>query len=73
MEGDRMNGHQKQKEQSGRMIEGALLELMEEKSYAQITVSEIVKRADVSRRTFYRLYGEKDEVLRCYFNKLPHP
>lgn len=65
-----MNGHQKQKEQSGRMIEEALFELMKEKSYTQITVSEIVKRADVSRRTFYRLYREKDEVLRCYFSKL---
>lgn len=65
-----MNGHQRQREQSGRMIEEALFELMNEKSYSQITVSEIVKRADVARRTFYRLYKEKDEVLRCYFGKL---
>lgn len=65
-----MNGHQKQKEQSGRMIEASLFELMEEKSFAQITVSEIVKRADVARRTFYRLYGGKEEVLRCYFGRL---
>ncbi len=65
-----MNGHQKQKEQSVRMIEEALFELMEEKEYAQITVSEIVKRADISRRTFYRFYKEKDEVLRRYFGKL---
>lgn len=65
-----MNGHQRQREQSARMIEEALFELMKEKSYGQITVSEIVKRADVARRTFYRLYREKDEVLRCYFGKL---
>lgn len=67
-----MNGHQKQKEQSGRMIEGALFELMKEKNYAQITVSEIVKRADISRRTFYRLYKEKGEILHRYFGKLCH-
>lgn len=65
-----MDGHQKQREQSARMIEEALFALMEEKSYARITVSEIVKRADVARRTFYRLYREKDDVLHCYFGRL---
>lgn len=65
-----MKGHLKQKEQSRRMIEESLFQLMEEKEYSQITVSEIVKRADVSRRTFYRLYGEKDEVLRGFLRKL---
>ena len=65
-----MNGHQKQREQSANMIEEALFELMREKSYAGITVSEIAKRADISRRTFYRLYREKDEVLRRFLHKL---
>lgn len=65
-----MNGHEKQKEQSGRMIESALFALMKEKDYARVTVSEIVKRADISRRTFYRLYKEKDEVLHYYFGRL---
>lgn len=65
-----MNGHQKQKKQSCRMIEDALFLIMEEKPYTRITVSEITERADVSRRTFYRLYHEKDEVLHCYFSRL---
>lgn len=65
-----MNGHQKQREQSGRMIEEALFELMKEKCYSGITVSEIVKRADVSRRTFYRIYREKDEILRGFLDRL---
>lgn len=65
-----MNGHQKQRELSGRMIEEALLELMKERCYAGITVSEIVKRADVSRRTFYRIYREKDDVLRRFLGRL---
>ena len=51
------------REQSGRMIEEALFSLMEKKPYAQITVSGITRRADISRRTFYRLYSRKDEVL----------
>lgn len=65
-----MDGHQKQREQSGKMIETALFELMKEKSFEQITVSEIVKRADVARRTFYRIYTGKEDVIHCYFGKL---
>lgn len=65
-----MNGHQKQREQSYRMIEEGLFRLMEEKPYARITVSEITKKADVSRRTFYRLYREKDEVIHHYLGGL---
>lgn len=65
-----MDGHKRQREQSIKMIETALFELMREKSFAQITVSEIVKRADVARRTFYRLYKKKEDVIKCYFKKL---
>lgn len=65
-----MNGHERQKEQSGQMIEAALIELMREKEFAKITVCEIVERADVARRTFYRLYGGKEEVLHRYFERL---
>jgi len=65
-----MNGHQKQKEWSRKSIQKALFELMGEKDFSQITVSEIVERADVGRRTFYRLYGGKMEVLRSYFCEL---
>lgn len=39
-----MDGHQKQRNESARMIEDALFELMKEKAYAQITITEIVKR-----------------------------
>ncbi|MCR1919696.1 TetR/AcrR family transcriptional regulator [Frisingicoccus caecimuris] len=65
-----MDGHKKQREQSARMIETALFELMEEKAFNEITVSEIVKRADVARRTFYRLYNRKEDVIHRYFGKL---
>lgn len=64
-----MNGHQKQREQSAQMIEEALFALMEEKSFHEITVSEIVTRADVARKTFYRLYKKKEDVLHCFFQK----
>lgn len=65
-----MNGHIRQKEQSRQMIENALLELLDEKEYSKLTVSEIVKRADVARRTFYRLYDNKDSIIHNYFERL---
>lgn len=52
------------------MIEAALFDLMKENCYAKITVSEITKRADISRRTFYRIYREKDDVLRGFLDRL---
>lgn len=65
-----MDGHQRQREQSAKMIETAFFELLKEKDFSQITVSEIVKKADVARRTFYRLYKGKEEVIRGYFERL---
>lgn len=65
-----MDGHQRQKEQSRRMIEEALFALMKEKGYAQITVMEIVARADVARRTFYRLYDCKEDVIIFYLDRM---
>ena len=65
-----MNGHERQREQSRQMIENAFFELLREKEFSQITVSEIVKRADVARRTFYRLYEKKESVIAVYFQNL---
>ncbi len=65
-----MNGHARQREQSGQMIENALFELLKEKEYTQISVSEIVERAGVARRTFYRLYENKEGVIEQYFRRL---
>ena len=71
MEGRRaVNGNERQKEQSARMIEEGLDALMEEKPFDRITVSEIVRKADVARRTFYRLYRGKEDVLRRRFERL---
>lgn len=44
-------------------IAEALLNLMNEKPYSKISVSEICKRAGVSRQTFYTLFESKDNVI----------
>lgn len=65
-----MDGHQKQREQSAIMMENALFTLLEEKEFAAISVSEIASRADLARRTFYRLYQKKEDILHQYFVRL---
>lgn len=42
----------------------ALMHLMSENPYDKITVSEIARRAGVSRTAFYRNYTDKEEIVR---------
>lgn len=41
----------------------ALLELMKEKPFSKITVTDISNRAQINRKTFYRHYSSPDEVI----------
>ena len=51
------------KKLSQECIETALMSLMEHKSFEEITISELVKLAGVSRAAFYRNYETKQDVL----------
>ena len=46
-----------------KLLNNALVELVGEKEYDEITVQEITERADIGHRTFYRHYAGKDELL----------
>lgn len=50
-------------------IETALVELLRKKSIGDITVSEIVKKAGVSRVSYYRNYYYKEDVLFAAMDK----
>ncbi|MFC4127114.1 TetR/AcrR family transcriptional regulator [Nocardia rhizosphaerae] len=41
----------------------ALIELMIERGYDRVTVSDVIDRADVGRSTFYAHYRDKDDLL----------
>lgn len=60
----------KQKQQSMQWLTDALLTLMTEKSYGNISITEICTRADLSRRTFYRIYESKEDILKKYADSL---
>lgn len=50
----------------------AMIELLKEKSYNDITLSEIAKKAGVSRNAIYRNFETKDMILRKYANGLTY-
>ena len=48
----------------------ALTLLMEQQDYHSITITDIAKKAGVSRMTYYRTYSSKEDILIQYFNKI---
>lgn len=56
--------------QSKQWILQSFLSLMNEKTFQEITVSEISERAQVVRKTFYRNFGSKEDVLQACFDLL---
>lgn len=57
-------------EQSKKWLIEALLVLMKEKPYKDITIKEITEKALLSRRTFYRNFSAKEDLLSQYAWKL---
>lgn len=57
-------------DQSKLWMENALLKLMHTENYHEITIQEITDNAGLSRRTFYRNYSSKDEIIAGRFYKI---
>ncbi|GAA1838075.1 TetR/AcrR family transcriptional regulator [Luedemannella flava] len=51
-------------------IHRALMDLMLEKGYEAVTVTEIIDRADIGRSTFYAHYTDKRDVLYASLDEL---
>lgn len=57
--------------QNGKLyIAEALLSLMQSKSLQNISIKELVKKAGVSRMTYYRYFSSKEEILSCYLEHI---
>lgn len=57
-------------EQSKKKLMNALLAVMKQYDYKSITVTQITQEADLSRKTFYRLFTDKEAVLMLFFEGL---
>ena len=44
-------------------LQTALIQLMSQKPFEKITITELVRRSGVSRTAFYRNYESKEEIL----------
>lgn len=55
---------------SRKQITGALLSLMEKYPYEEISVKQIVLETDLVRKTFYRNFKSKDDVLRSHIRTI---
>lgn len=59
-----------QREFSRECLLNALLVLMEKQEFSKITITELCKKAGVTRLTFYRHFESKEDVLQDYFYKI---
>lgn len=61
-----LNGKQRQAAQSCLWIWEALVKLLQEQDYQTIKVADICQEAGLSRRTFYRYFDHKDDLIDYY-------
>lgn len=57
---------------SQNMLLDALNELLDEKEYKEISIREICDRSGISRQTFYKLFGSKENLLLFRLENSPH-
>lgn len=55
---------------SKKWIMESLIELMNHKNYQDITVNKLAEHAGLGRKTFYRNFSSKEDVLNAYLNYL---
>ncbi|MBR4984468.1 MAG: TetR/AcrR family transcriptional regulator [Proteobacteria bacterium] len=53
-------------------IESALIHLMSEKSFNDISITDITRRAGVSRTAYYRNYTSKEDILSGFMQSINH-
>lgn len=61
---DTRGRRERKKAQTKEAIRQAALSLFDEKGFAATTITDITDRVDISRRTFFRYYRSKEDVLR---------
>ncbi|HSL46683.1 MAG TPA: TetR/AcrR family transcriptional regulator [Anaerolineales bacterium] len=55
--------HDRRSQRTRHLLSAALVELIREKDYSAITVSDLIERANIGRSTFYSHYRDKDDLF----------
>jgi AcrR family transcriptional regulator len=55
--------HDRRSQRTRQLLGAAFVQLLREKGYSAITVSDIIERAGVGRSTFYSHYKDKDDLF----------
>ena len=55
--------HDRRSQRTRQLLSEAFVQLLKEKGYNAITVSDIIERANVGRSTFYSHYHDKDDLF----------
>jgi AcrR family transcriptional regulator len=63
------NKHDRRSRRTQQALVEALLALLAAKNYDEISINDIVERANVGRSTFYAHYQDKDDLLRHGFER----
>ena len=59
-----MNGkHDRRSQRTRHSLSSAFVQLLREKGYSAITVSDLIERANIGRSTFYSHYRDKDDLF----------
>ena len=53
-----------------RSVEDAFFFLLKEKSFSEITVTDLVKRSGVARTSYYHNFNSKEDIIREYIRRL---
>lgn len=56
-------------EQTKQQIRTAFFKILKDRSYEEITVGDIAEGAGISRRTFYRAYRDKGDIVEQYLEE----
>ena len=65
-----MNDEDRRVARTRRLLKVALLELISEKQYEEITIRDITDHADIGYATFFRHYGGKDDLMLEIFTEI---
>jgi AcrR family transcriptional regulator len=55
--------HDRRSQRTRHLLSAAFVQLLKEKGYSGITVSDIIERADIGRSTFYSHFRDKDDLF----------